>query len=157
MSEDLAYDVNQFWSLLFTIVLDGEKRLAAYLSAHGLTAPQFYVLKTLAEQGGQCAIGEIARAHYLTNATMTGLVKRLEAFTPPLVERETNTADRRSVMVMLTPAGIERFLAVQGEVMSQVQVILGLISPEERQDLIRYLTRYIEVVTQQFPVSGVQE
>jgi DNA-binding MarR family transcriptional regulator len=152
---DLERDVSQLWSLLFTIVLDGEKRLAAFFSAHGLTPPQFYVLKTLAEHGGHCAIGEIARAHHLTNATMTGLVKRLEAFEPPLVMRETNTADRRSVQVSLTPAGEARFLAVQADLLDQVRALLSLISGEERQDLVRYLSRYVQVVTDLFPVNSV--
>ena len=96
--------------MLFRLVLDGEKLLTAQLAAHGLTTPQFYVLKTLSEQGGHAQIGQIARLHGLTNATMTGLVKRLEAFEPPLVMRETNRNDRRSVNVVMTQAGADRFL-----------------------------------------------
>ncbi len=153
MDTELESDVTQFWSLLFTIVLDGEKRLAAFLALHSLTSPQFYVLKTLAEHGGQCAIGEIARTHHLTNATMTGLVKRLEAFDPPLVMRETSAIDRRSVQVIMTPAGEERFLAVQADLMMQLRMMLSLVSVDERQDLLRYLSRYVQVVTEQFPVS----
>jgi DNA-binding MarR family transcriptional regulator len=150
---ELERDVGQLWSLLFTIVLDGEKRLASFFSAHGLTPPQFYVLKTLSERGGHCAIGEIARAHHLTNATMTGLVKRLEAFEPPLVTREQNTDDRRSVQVSLTTAGEERFLGVQADLLEQVRVLLGLISSEDRQNLIQYLSKYVQVVTELFPVN----
>jgi DNA-binding MarR family transcriptional regulator len=156
MNAELDQDVNTLWSLLFTIVLDGEKRLAAFLAAHDLTAPQFYVLKTLAERGGVCPIGEIARAHYLTSATMTGLVKRLEAFDPPLVMRVPDTADRRSVQVIMTPAGQERFFAVQADLMQQVRVILSLLTAEERQDLIRYLTRYIALISEQFPAQTIQ-
>lgn len=152
----LHQDVNRLWSLLFTIVLDGEKRLAAYMSAHNLTPPQFYVLKTLTERGGRCPIGEIARTHHLTNATMTGLVKRLEALEPPLVMREQNEADRRSVEVVLTIAGQERFLAVQLDLMEQVRMIFSLVTPAEREDLIRYLTRYVQVVQAQFPVEIVE-
>lgn len=154
MDTDLEKDIGQFWSLLFTIVLDGEKRLAAFLSAHDLTPPQFYVLKTLAERGGQCAIGEIARAHHLTNATMTGLVKRLEAFSPPLVTRETSPDDRRSVKVTLTPEGESRFLAVQADLLDQVRLMLTFTTREERQDLIRYLTRYVEFISQHLPVNA---
>jgi DNA-binding MarR family transcriptional regulator len=105
VNDELERDVTDFWMLAFKIVLDGEKRLTAQLAAHSLTPPQFYVLKTLVESGGQCPIGQIARQHQLTNATMTGLVKRLEAMSPPLVSRETSADDRRSVMVSLTPAG----------------------------------------------------
>ena len=157
LDTQLEIDASQLWSLLFTIVLDGEKRLAANLAAHQLTPPQFYVLKTLTERGGRCPIGEIARQHHLTNATMTGLVKRLEAIDPPLVIREQRESDRRSVDVILTPAGAERFMAVQTDLLQQMQLLFSLISNEERQDLIRYLTRYLEFVQTQFPVEPLPE
>ncbi len=152
----LEQDVNTLWSLLFTIVLDGEKRLAAYMTAHNLTPPQFYVLKTLTERGGRCPIGEIARTHHLTNATMTGLVKRLEALEPPLVVREQSAADRRSVEVVMTPAGRERFEAVEADLKEQVHIIFSLVGHSERQDLIRYLSQYLMVVQAQFPIEDME-
>ena len=155
MDAEFEQDVNHLWSMLFTIVLDSEKRLGAYLSAHDLTPPQFYVLKTLAEHGGRCAIGEIARTHHLTNATMTGLVKRLEAVNPPMVMREQNEADRRSVYVILTEEGQARFLAVQADLLNQLRMIMSLVSQSERQNLLGYLSRYVEAVTNQFPVSSI--
>jgi DNA-binding MarR family transcriptional regulator len=156
MASTLDQDVATFWSLVFEIILDGEKRLAAHLAAHDLTPPQFYVLKTLAERGGRCPIGQIARTHHLTNATMTGLVKRLEAMQPPLVLREQDASDRRSVSVSLTEAGQERFLAVQADFIAQVHTVLGLLSAEERQDLIHYLSRYVRLIAEQFPVNVVE-
>ncbi len=153
---DLDRDSIEFFMLLFEIVLDGEKRLASALTAHDLTPPQFYVLKTLTEQGGDCPIGQIARIHHLTNATMTGLVSRLEAFDPPLVVRERNTTDRRSIHVRLTPAGEERYMAVQTDFLQQLRQILSLLNGEERQDLLKYLSRYVHVLADQFPVSPVE-
>jgi DNA-binding MarR family transcriptional regulator len=157
LDTQLEIDASQLWSLLFTIVLDGEKRLAANLAAHQLTPPQFYVLKTLTERGGRCPIGEIARQHHLTNATMTGLVKRLEAIDTPLVIREQRESDRRSVDVILTPAGAERYMAVQNDLLQQMQLLFSLLSNEERQDLIRYLSRYLEFVQTQFPVEPLPD
>lgn len=154
LHDDFDADVQRLWSLLFTIVLDGEKRLSAYLAAHHLTPPQFYVLKTLGEQGGRCPIGEIARRHHLTSATMTGLIKRLEAM--GLVAREQRAADRRSVDVILTAAGQERFLAVQLDLMQQVRAMFSLLSAEERRQLLRYIARYVEIVGAQFPMEGLQ-
>jgi DNA-binding MarR family transcriptional regulator len=148
---DLEQDVNVFWSLIFQIVVDSEKRLAAQLAAHDLTPPQFYVLKTLVEQGGRCLIGEIARKHHLTNATMTGLINRLEAMS--LVMREQSKADRRSVYVVLTPAGQERFMAVQADFLQQVRALFSLLTSDERQDLIHYLSRYVKVVAELFPLE----
>ncbi|MEZ4671223.1 MAG: MarR family transcriptional regulator [Anaerolineae bacterium] len=153
MDTQLDKDVNQLWSLLFTIVLDGEKRLASNLAAHQITPPQFYVLKTLTEHGGRCPIGEIARQHHLTNATMTGLVKRLEAMQPPLVAREQREADRRSVDVILTAEGQQRFEAVQTDLLEQVRLLFSLLSSEERETLVGYLNRYLQFVQMQFPID----
>ena len=140
--------------MLFRLVLDGEKLLTAQLADHGLTPPQFYVLKTLSEHNGHCAIGQIARLHGLTNATMTGLVKRLEAFEPPLVERETNSHDRRSVNVVMTQAGADRFLAVQTNLMEQLRVVLSLINDEDRSAILNDLRRYMALITSIFPFEG---
>ncbi len=153
MNNQLENDVSELWALVFRLVLDGEKLLSSQLAEHGLTPPQFYVLKTLSEHGGHCAIGQIARLHGLTNATMTGLVKRLEAFDPPLVERETNRDDRRSVNVVLTQAGLERFFAVQNNLMEQLRVVLSLIPDAERAAILNDLRRYVSLITATFPVS----
>ncbi len=132
--------------MLFAIVLDGEKRLAENLAAHGLTVPQFYVLKTLSEHEGRMGIGQIARAHGLTNATMTGLVKRLEAIDPPLIVREMNMQDRRAVYVTLTAAGWERFNAVQQSLIDQLRSVIALIPEDERRRLITDLSRYVGMI-----------
>lgn len=153
VSADLEQDMNQLWMLLFQIVADMEKRLAAHYAAHGLTPQQFYVLKTLTEHGGTCPIGEIARAHHLTNATMTGLVNRLEAV--GLVSRERSEVDRRSVMVALTEAGVSRFTEVQLDLLAQVKLVLTLLDEGGRHDLIYYATRYIEDVVNRFPVAEI--
>lgn len=150
MTSDLESDVQQLWALLFAIVLDGEKRLQAYLDANGLTPPQFYVLKTLAEEGGRCPIGQIARRHHLPHPTMTGLVQRLE--TLGIVRRETRHSDRRSVDVVLTEEGIARFQAIQDSLQHQLSQVLALLAPHERADLLRYLNTYLMGVKSEFPL-----
>lgn len=155
MDDKLDHDVAELWSLLFDIVTDGEKRLASHMNAHDLTPPQFYVLKTLSEKGGECRIGDIARDHHLTNATMTGLVKRLEAMKPPLVKRKQSTTDRRSVNVSLTPDGIDRFLAVEHGLMEQLHAIIGLLPDDERRDIIEKVRVYFTIFSQQFPADDV--
>lgn len=149
MTDALDHDIQRLWVLLFEIVADMEKRLTAHFAAHDLTPPQFYVLKTLTERGGRCPIGEIARDHHLTNATMTGLVSRLE--TLGLVSRERSPQDRRSVVVVLTAAGGARFAAVQVDLLAQVRAILSTVDAQSRRDIIYYVERYIQDVVQRFP------
>ncbi len=140
----LDSDAARLWTLLFQLVLDGEKRVAALLHAHGLTTPQFYVLKTLIEHEGQIPIGQIAQLHSLTNATMTGLVSRLEAV--GLVRREQNAADRRSVTVILTADGHQRFADVQNDLTGQLKGLLALLPEDERQRLMDDLARYVGMI-----------
>ncbi len=151
LDDQLERDVLQLWALVFRLVLDGEKLLTAQLAEHELTTPQFYVLKTLSEQGGHCPIGQIARLHGLTNATMTGLVKRLEAFDPPLVMREKNRSDRRSVTVVMTGAGEDLFFRIQTDLMRQLRDLLTLISAEERLAILDDLSRYVALITAVIP------
>lgn len=140
----LDQDVNRFWTLLFEVVLDGEKRLAAMLSSHEITTPQFYVIKTLSEHNGRITIGQIAQMHSLTNATMTGIINRLELL--GLVKREKNVTDRRSVYVILTSEGQQRFIDVQVDFMNQLRVLLGIIPADERRRLLDELTRYTSLL-----------
>ena len=154
MDDNLDLDVAELWSLLFDIVSDGEKRLASHFDAHQLTPPQFYVLKTLSENQGECRIGDIARDHHLTNATMTGLVKRLEAMDPPLVRRRRSATDGRSVDVLLTDEGSRRFVEVQRGLMDQLRAVLGFLPDKERRDIIAKLSLYFAIFSQQFPTQA---
>ena len=154
MADGLDRDVAELWSLLFDIVTDGEKRLAGHFELHQLTPPQFYVLKTLSENQGECRIGDIARDHHLTSATMTGLVKRLEAMTPPLVRRRRSATDGRSVDVILTDEGARRFVDVQRGLMEQLRAVFGLLPDSERRDIIDKVRKYFLVFAQQFPTNG---
>ncbi|MCY4539833.1 MAG: MarR family transcriptional regulator [Chloroflexi bacterium] len=155
MDDNLDRDVAELWSLLFDIVTDGEKRLASHFDAQQLTPPQFYVLKTLSENQGECRIGDIAREHHLTNATMTGLVKRLEAMDPPLVQRRRSATDGRSVDVILTEEGSRRFLGVQRGLMDQLRAVFGLLPDKERRDVIAKVRLYFTIFSQQFPTQAV--
>ena len=154
MDQELNRDVAELWSVLFDIVTDGEKRLASHFEAHHLTPPQFYVLKTLSENAGACRIGDIARDHHLTSATMTGLVKRLEAMDPPLVRRQRNQSDGRSVDVILTEAGAARFMAVQRALMDQLRAVFGTLPEAQRRDIISQVRLYFAVFSQRFPVGN---
>lgn len=153
MDDNLDHDVAELWAVLFDIVNDGEKRLAFHFESHQLTPPQFYVLKTLSENAGECRIGDIARDHHLTSATMTGLIKRLEAMDPPLVRRRRNQADGRSVDVILTAAGADRFVAVQKGLVDQLRAVFGLLPDAERRDIIAKVRQYFTVFSQQFPLE----
>lgn len=74
------------------------------LHEYGLTAPQLAALKAIGELQ-PVTISGVARAIHLSQATLTGIVSRLEK--RGLVTRMRSGVDRRSVEVQLTDAGRE--------------------------------------------------
>ena len=79
-----------------------EQHSRSLVSRYGLTGPQVTVLKELSGRG-DLSIGELARGVSLSQATMTGIVVRLEK--AGLVRRGRGAQDRRRVFVSLTEHG----------------------------------------------------
>ena len=75
---------------------------------HRLTGPQVVCLRQLRKSGAGSSPSELARAVSLSQATVTGILDRLEA--RGLVRRERSRTDRRRVNVQLTADG-ERLAA----------------------------------------------
>lgn len=69
---------------------------------YGLTGPQLIVLQEIAKVG-QAPVGKIAKACSLSQATVTGVLERLEKRS--LVARQRSHMDRRQVLVKTTEAG----------------------------------------------------
>ena len=72
---------------------------------------------------------------------------------PPLVRRRRNRRDGRSVDVVLTAAGRDRFVAVQRALMNQLRAVLSLLPAAERRDIIAKVRQYFTVFSQQFPLE----
>lgn len=114
---------------------------------HGLTSPQALVLKETIQRS-EPAIGEVAAAVSLSQATVTDIVKRLE--TRNLVERHKSADDRRRVLLRVTDRGkrllnesvpllqerfIERYEKLeqweQTQLLASLQRIASLMDAEE--------------------------
>jgi DNA-binding MarR family transcriptional regulator len=74
------------------------------VQSHGLTGPQSLILRAVINAGGLTP-GELARQLSLSQATVTDIVKRLEA--RGLLTRTRDLADRRRVIVTATAQGRE--------------------------------------------------
>ena len=77
------------------------------LSPFGLSVADFDVLASLRRRAGTGAnnVGELQRAMMLSSGGVTKRLDRLEA--AKLVERHPDPADRRGVLISLTPTGLE--------------------------------------------------
>ncbi len=117
------------------------------VQSHGLTGPQSLVLRATITTGGLTA-GELARRVSLSQATVSDIVKRLEA--RGLLRRARDDADRRRVMITATEAGrrlqasappllqetfARRFAALhdweQTQLLASVQRIAALMDAED--------------------------
>jgi DNA-binding MarR family transcriptional regulator len=84
-----------------------DMRSRRLISSHGITGPQIMILKVLSVLNGS-SVGELTREVHLSQATVTGILDRLEK--RGLVERQRSDVDKRKVNVSLTRAG-EKILA----------------------------------------------
>lgn len=81
-----------------------QKRLTQILGEHSLTVPQFFVLVNLVHGEQGCTIGDLAGKLSQSNATMTGIIDRLEG-ERLVVRTRGGETDRRKVMVQVTHRG----------------------------------------------------
>jgi DNA-binding MarR family transcriptional regulator len=86
-------------------LLDGDpvgirRRLHAQF---GVTLPRFDLMAQLEKAPDGLTLGQLSRRMMVSNGNVTGLVERLSR--DGLLERRTNAADGRSVLVALTKEG----------------------------------------------------
>ena len=114
---------------------------AAYrpvLADLGLTYPQYLVLMVLWTRG-ECSIKGLATTLRLDHATLSPLLRRMEA--AGLIERSRSTTDERSVLVRTTARGAALH-TVRDDVYCRISEAIGL-PPEQvaqLQDLLRTVT-----------------
>jgi len=83
-----------------------ERQLEEALEAVGLSLPKFGVLTHLVRSGGPLSLSECAARMTCVRSNITQLVDRLEA--EGLVRRVDDPNDRRGVLAIATPLGVER-------------------------------------------------
>jgi DNA-binding MarR family transcriptional regulator len=119
-----------------------QKRLAQILAEYSLTVPQFFVLVNLVHRGNGCTIGDLANNLSQSNATMTGIIDRLEAERLAVRTRGGET-DRRKVMVQVTAKGralLERAKNTRRESMRRSLVAFPA---HDLQTFVRLLDTYL--------------
>ena len=129
------------------------KMLDETLERHGLTTGDWKVLCALRWAGEpyQRSAGELARIADLSSGTMTNRLDQLED--AGLVERTRDEADRRTVLVRLTPEGRRLHQAAIG-VQAEKEALLGEALPErDKRQLESLLRRVMLALEQRSPKS----
>lgn len=123
-----------------------EARRAVVLARHGITPAMLDMLVAVRRVGAPYTAtpSELARQLVLSAGGVSQRLDRLEQL--GLVERTTNTEDRRSVSVTLTAAGLRALDDLIGEYMLHEEQLLAGWSAEERAQLATLLVRLHESI-----------
>lgn len=98
----------KLWIRMLGVTRTTEARLRDYLRReHNTTLPRFDVLAALWRNRDGLTMGELSRMLLVSNGNATAVVNRLE--TDGWAAREVAAADRRQVVVRLTPEGAAAF------------------------------------------------
>lgn len=106
-------------------------------SALGVTQAEAHVLAHLAAHGDS-TVGQIYTEFGLRRSTLTSILNRLES--RELITCQVNAADRRSLMIGLTPGG----QTLAGTILEKLQAfehkILGNFAPRDQANTLHVLT-----------------
>ncbi len=109
----------------------------------GLTWPQLATLRAAARLGS-CSIGALARAMHLGQATLTGIIQRLER--AGLVARAPHEQDGRSVKIAITDAGKQLLTNAPSLLQDRFHTELAKLKDWERSQTLASLQRIAEMM-----------
>ncbi len=108
------------------------------VNGHGMTGPQLAVLQE-AKRLGPVSPTALSRAVHLSQATVTGILQRLER--RGLIRREQSVSDRRSVSVQTTSAGLEFLSGSPSLLQDRFRDALSALEDWERLQILSTLQR----------------
>jgi DNA-binding MarR family transcriptional regulator len=135
-----ADDTCEAWQLLVRLFFVQRANLPPVAAELELSPAQCHVLQ-LIEPGRPLPMGRLAQTLACDASNVTGLVDRLES--RGLVRRHASTEDRRVKVLDLTAKGL-RLRAQLIERMTTPPASLRQLSDQERQMLVRILTRMLD-------------
>lgn len=115
-----------------------KKRGRDILEGFDITPPQFDALLALRDSPDM-TMGELCQKMYLACSTATDLIDRMER--NGLISREKDATDRRVIRLKMRERGYQIIEEVMIARKRYVQSILDQIDMEEKENLIRALTR----------------
>ena len=132
---------NQLCFPLYAASKEITRRYKPFLDPLGLTYTQYVAMRVLWEHDG-ITVGELGSKLYLDSATLTPLLKRLEAH--GFVRRERSHEDERAVIVTLTDEG----RALRERALEVPYCMAGCleISPEDATELKMLLEKLLRSI-----------
>lgn len=124
----------ELWAALHrtSCLLRGQMR--PLFATWDLSGAQCHVLRMLAQADGEAlTLSQISERLLVSNGNTTGIVDKLEE--AGLVQRVPHPADRRAILLQLTPAGATLSAEIHPVFRRRVTELLGALTPAEKQQL----------------------
>ncbi|MGD8450502.1 MAG: MarR family transcriptional regulator [Phycisphaerae bacterium] len=131
IEEDIAAAVR-------SIVRAVDRQSRWLVEEHGLTSPQAATLRAALRLDSASA-GDLARAVRLSQPTVTGILDRLER--RGLISRNRDPRDRRSILIRVTPEGIQALHAVPSPLHERFRRELSRLEDWEQTMILATLQR----------------
>lgn len=134
----------RFFSLLMRIYRHLLQHAEQNTDRETLSPSQLWFLKRLFDAGAPQPISFFADGIFSNRSNASQMIDRLEA--EALVCRVRNPHDRRSVLVELTEAGVERMHRAAERHQQLAQELLEPLTEEERADTLRIFERVLSLL-----------
>ena len=130
-----------FVGLLTSIQHIMNKRFNSHLEQMDLTVTQLNVLIFVIDSyGSEINQRDIERGFHLTNPTVTGILKRLEA--KGFVKRVTSQSDARSKIITATDYAVEIYKRMDGCHISMENMLMSEFTDEEKETFWNLLNKF---------------
>ncbi|OIQ68732.1 HTH-type transcriptional regulator MhqR [mine drainage metagenome] len=140
MSDPLSKRRLKAWIRLLGVTRGAESHLREFLRLnHATTLPRFDVMAALWRRREGVSMSELSRMLLVSNGNATAVVDRLEK--DGLVKRTPSEADRRTVFVALTEAGLQQFEAQAAAHEREVNALFGALTEADLEALTDILKR----------------
>ncbi|MEQ1850999.1 MAG: MarR family transcriptional regulator [Chthoniobacteraceae bacterium] len=133
--EDLKAGADRLAEIFIILQRTFVLNLSKGLGVGQVSFPQFLLLSFLAMEKEPLTMTEVARRMRHTTAAATGLVGRLEAL--ELVRREHGPKDRRKVLAVITPKGIELVQKIRQDMVQNLLRLMGYLDESEQAAWLR--------------------
>ena len=130
----------KMWIRLLGVTRVAESHLREFLRVgHATTLPRFDVMAALYRRQAGITMSELSRMLLVSNGNATTVVDRLE--NDGLVRRTQSDADRRTVFVALTSAGLAQFETLAAEHERELTRVFGNVSEADLDTMTDILKR----------------
>ena len=132
----------KMWIRLLGVTRVAESHLREFLRVgHATTLPRFDVMAALYRRQAGITMSELSRMLLVSNGNATTVVDRLE--NDGLVRRTQSDADRRTVFVALTSAGLAQFETLAAEHERELTRVFGNVSEADLDTMTDILKRMV--------------